>query len=185
MERRPGEVDYLTIFKEKCLGKIANNCGMNMNVGEINGVNVRDVHTCKHISTREDIQTCAVIQERCTTGSQVFGQALYTSLGIFLPAYLDALSNHHSSTQTCTKSAPAERSPHIIWRAKGDRWIMGNRSRPQDGELRMSGKGMQEGRDERERALSGIMEERHLSASGSTCGKEGRRGREARMEGWI
>lgn len=57
-------------------------------------------------------------------------------------------------------------------------WIMGNQSRPQGGDggdERERNARRQVGKDGRVKGLSGIMEQQHLSTSGSRGGRRGRR----------
>lgn len=57
-------------------------------------------------------------------------------------------------------------------------WIMGNQSRPQEGDggdERQRNARRQVGKDGRVKGLSGIMEQQHLSTSGSQGGRRGRR----------
>lgn len=56
-------------------------------------------------------------------------------------------------------------------------WIMGNQSRPQEGDRMggMRGKGMQVGKDGRVKGLPGLMEQQHSSTCGSQGGRRGRR----------
>lgn len=60
-------------------------------------------------------------------------------------------------------------------------WIMGNQSRPQEGDGAISGKGMQVGKDGRVKGLPGLMEQQHLSTSESQGGRRG--WRDGRREG--
>lgn len=92
MERSPGGL--FSHIQRKTSGKTDGDCGMNRITGQINEVK-HTKSTCMHIIVHLGLHCHPKTIHDRQAG---LSQALYTSLGIFLPAYLDVMSNHHSST---------------------------------------------------------------------------------------
>lgn len=79
-------------------------------------------------------------------------KAVYTSFGIFSPAYLDVMSNHHSSTWIKDSAAHTSSGGRRRW---GGLWVIrvGLKTETEDERERNARKGWKRGKRERERTV--------------------------------
>lgn len=172
MERSPGWLFSHT--QRRMSGKTDSTCGMNWITGKINEVKLSKSTHAHNSKPRP------ALSSKNYPWQAGLSQAVYTSFGIFSPAYLDVMSNHHSSTRTKDSAAHTSSGGRRRWSGL---WVIrvGLKTETEDERERNARERDERGKKEGERAVRN----NGVSAFISLWIWMWEGGREERMERWF